>query len=49
VLGVEGAGIDGGEIENGIKIHSTRIEDEMANVYLYPLQEKTQNNFKIHQ
>lgn len=49
VLGVEGAGIDGGEIENGIKIHSTRIKDEMANVYLYPLQEKTQNNFKIHQ
>lgn len=49
VLGVEGAGIDGGEIENGIKIHSTRIKDEMANVYLYPLQEKTQNNIEIHQ
>jgi hypothetical protein len=49
VLGVEGAGIDGGEIENGIKIYSTRIKDEMANVYLYPLQEKTRNNFKIHQ
>ncbi len=48
VLGVEGAGIDGGEIENGIKIHSTRIKDEMANVYLYPLQEKTQNNNKNH-
>ena len=49
VLGVEGAGIDGGEIEYGIKIHSTRIKDEMANVYLYTLQEKTQNNFKIPQ
>ena len=37
VLGIEGTGIDGGEIENGIKVHSTRINDELANVYLYPL------------
>ena len=39
VLGIEGSGIDGGEIKNGIKAHSTKIGDEMANVYLYPLNE----------
>ena len=39
VLGVEGSGIDGGEIKNGIRIHSTKIGNEMANVYLYPLDE----------
>jgi hypothetical protein len=37
VLGIEGTGIDGGEIENGIKVQSIRINDELANVYLYPL------------
>ena len=42
VLGIEGTGIDGGEIENGIKIHSTRINDELANVYLYPLKVKSE-------
>ena len=40
VLGIEGAGIDGGEIKNAIKVNSTRIRDELANVYLYPLDEK---------
>jgi hypothetical protein len=40
VLGVEGSGIDGGEIKNGIRIHSTKIGNEMANVYLYPLDER---------
>ncbi|HET6727674.1 MAG TPA: hypothetical protein VFH19_06550 [Nitrososphaeraceae archaeon] len=40
VLGIEGTGIDGGEIKNAIKVHSTRIRDELANVYLYPLDEK---------
>jgi hypothetical protein len=48
VIGTEGAGIDGGEIENGIKVHSTRINDELANVYLYPLKEKTEHDFKIN-
>jgi len=42
VLGIEGAGIDGGEIKNGIKVHSTRINDELANVYLYPLKVKSE-------
>ena len=42
VLGIEGTGIDGGEIENGIKVHSTRINDELANVYLYPLKVKSE-------
>jgi hypothetical protein len=40
VLGVEGSGIDGGEIKNGIRIHSTKIGNEMANVYQYPLDER---------
>lgn len=40
VLGIEGAGIDGGELKNAIKFHSTRIRDELANVYLYGLDEK---------
>lgn len=40
VLGAEGTGIDGGEIKNGIRIHSTRIGNEIANVYLYPLNDK---------
>ena len=40
VLGIEGTGIDGGEIKNAIKVHSTRIRDELANVYLYLLDEK---------
>lgn len=40
VLGVERSGIDGGEIKNGIRIHSTKIGNEMANVYLYPLDER---------
>jgi hypothetical protein len=40
VLGAEGSGIDGGEIKNAIRIHSTKIANEMANVYLYPLDER---------
>ncbi len=40
VLGIEGSGIDGSEIKNGIRIHSTKIGNEMANVYLYPLDER---------
>lgn len=48
VLGIEGAGINGGEIENGIKIHSTRINDELANVYLYPLKVKSEGYSRMH-
>ena len=40
ILGAQGIGIDGGEIQKGIRIHSTRIGDEAANVYLYPLNEE---------
>jgi hypothetical protein len=40
VLGIEGAGIDGGEVKNSIKIQSTKIGNEIANVYLYPLNEE---------
>jgi hypothetical protein len=40
VLGTEGDGIDGGEIKNGIRIHSTKIGNEIANVYLYPLNDE---------
>ena len=40
ILGAQGIGIDGGEIQNGIRIHSTRIGEEAANVYLYPLNEE---------
>ncbi len=43
VLGVEGSGIDGSEIKNGIRIHSTKIGNEKANVYLYPLDEGLSN------
>jgi len=49
VLGMEGIGIDGGEIEHGIKIHSTRINDEFANVYLYPLRAKSEDDSKMHE
>jgi len=40
ILGVQGIGIDGEEIQHGIRIHSTRIGEEAANVYLYPLNEE---------
>jgi len=40
VLGIEGVGIDGGEVRNSIKIQSTKIGNEIANVYLYPLNEE---------
>lgn len=49
VLGIEGVGIDGGEIENGIKVLSTRINDEQANVYLYQLNEKNEIDSKLRQ
>jgi hypothetical protein len=49
VLGIEGSGIDGGEIENGIKVLSNKINDEQANVYLYPLKEENENDPKMDQ
>jgi riboflavin biosynthesis pyrimidine reductase len=39
ILGDIGLGLDGNEIEGTIMIHSIRIGDERANVYLYPLNE----------
>jgi hypothetical protein len=48
VLGIEGTGIDGGEIENGIKVQSIRINDELANVYLYPLKVRSGYDSKIY-
>jgi hypothetical protein len=49
VLGIEGSGIDGEEIEYGIKVLSNKINDEQANVYLYRLKEENENNPKILQ
>jgi hypothetical protein len=40
ILGVEGIGLDQSEIEGGILLHSTKIDDEFANVYVYPLDDK---------
>lgn len=37
ILGMNGMGLDGNEIHGAIMIHSTKIGDERANVYLYPL------------
>jgi hypothetical protein len=40
-------GLDGNEIHGAIMIHSTKIGDERANVYLYPLTNglsESQNN-----
>jgi hypothetical protein len=40
ILGAQGMGLDGGEIQNGMRIHSTTIGNEAANLYLYPLNEE---------
>ena len=40
ILGEQGIGVDGGEIQNSIRIHSTRICGEVANVYQYVLNEE---------
>lgn len=40
VAGSQGLGLDGSEIEGSILLHSTTIEDEKLNVYIYPLEER---------
>jgi hypothetical protein len=40
VAGSQGLGLDGGEIEGSILLHSNKIEDEKLNVYIYPLDER---------
>ena len=40
ILGVEGIGLDESEIEGGILLHSTMIDEEFANVYVYPLDDR---------
>jgi hypothetical protein len=39
ILGEVGLGLDGSEVQGTIMIHSIKIGDERANVYLYPLDE----------
>jgi hypothetical protein len=41
ILGEVGLGLDEGEVQGAIRIHSTSIGDERANVYLYPLLDET--------
>jgi hypothetical protein len=36
-----GLGLDESEVQGAIRIHSTSIGDERANVYLYPLLDET--------
>jgi hypothetical protein len=38
-LGVKGSGLDGTEITDALMLYSTRIKDELANVYVYPLED----------
>jgi riboflavin biosynthesis pyrimidine reductase len=37
-LGIKGSGLDGSEINDAIMVNSTKIRDEIANVYVYPLE-----------
>jgi hypothetical protein len=37
ILGMSGMGLDGNEVYGTIMIHSTKIGEESANVYVYPL------------
>ena len=39
IMAMDGIGLDGSEIEGAILIHSTDIQKEKANVYVYPLDE----------
>jgi hypothetical protein len=41
ILGEVGLGLDESELQGAIRIHSTSIGDERANVYLYPLLDET--------
>jgi len=40
VLGMDGNGLDGTELHGAILVNSTKISDELANVYIYPLDKK---------
>lgn len=39
-LGIKGSGLDGSELDGALMVHSTKIKDESANVYVYPLDDK---------
>ena len=40
VAGTPGLGLDGGEIEGTILLHSIKVDEEKLNVYIYPLEEQ---------
>ncbi len=39
ILGKNGSGLDNSELECSILLNSTPVNDEKANVYLYPMDE----------
>jgi len=39
-LGIKGSGLDGSELDGALMIYSTKIKDESANIYVYPLDDK---------
>ena len=39
-LGIKGSGLDGSELNGALMVHSIKIKDESANVYVYPLDDK---------
>jgi hypothetical protein len=40
VAGSPGLGLDGGEVEGTLLLHSIKVDDEKLNVYIYPLKEQ---------
>jgi hypothetical protein len=40
VAGSPGLGLDGGEVEGALLLHSNKVDDEKLNVYVYPLEEQ---------
>jgi hypothetical protein len=40
VAGSSGLGLDGGEIEGTLLLHSNKVGDEKLNIYIYPLEEQ---------
>lgn len=53
-LGIKGSGLDGSELNGALMVHSSKIKDESANVYVYPLDDnglirkkRANNNFFI--
>jgi hypothetical protein len=40
VAGSPGLGLDGGEVEGALLLHSIKVDDEKLNVYVYPLEEQ---------